>query len=200
MDATRTKRNRYILQHIVLNLLMSYCRLGKAHCRGDLPKVQTLNCCSDVNDGSTDWLRFRWSAARRSVESEMLLDMALEDWSVPEFLEGSPSAVPTAAVPGTSWRDCGCDVGVWTGVEGIGRPPRPPPIWRWWKAPLCGWPLGGGAREKWCSTGTGLRAGSLRSGRPSMVEVHVHIHRGCQVTIYIRLVVHWLYYKLLNKG
>ena len=115
-----------------------------------------MNCCNDVNEGSTDCpplLRLRWSAARRSVESEMLLDIALED------KDGSTAA---AAPSGTSWRDWGCEVGVCTG-EGIAccllPAPPPPPlllICRWWKAPLCGCPLGGGAREKWCSTGTGL--------------------------------------------
>lgn len=41
-------------------------------------KQQTLNCCKVVNDGNTDWLRFKCSAALRSVESEMLLDMLAE--------------------------------------------------------------------------------------------------------------------------
>ena len=64
-----------------------------------------------MKDGSTDWLlRFRWSAARRSVESEMLLDIALEEdcWSADPFLASSP---------GTSWRDWGCDVGVWVAIQ-----------------------------------------------------------------------------------
>ena len=35
----------------------------------------TLNCCKDVKEGKTDWLRLRCKAARLRVVSEILLDI-----------------------------------------------------------------------------------------------------------------------------
>ena len=35
----------------------------------------TLNCCREVKEGRTDWLRFRCRAALLSVVSEMLRDI-----------------------------------------------------------------------------------------------------------------------------
>ena len=47
-----------------------------------------LNCCKEVKDGNTDGLRLRWSAAFRSVVSEMLRDIPRP----PDFLEINSSA------------------------------------------------------------------------------------------------------------
>ena len=51
-----------------------------------------MNCWRDVNDGSTDWLRFKCRAALRRVESEMLLLMPAEEE------EEEDVAVPAAVV------------------------------------------------------------------------------------------------------
>lgn len=55
-----------------------------------------LNCCKEVNEGSTDWLRLRCKAALLSVVSEILLDIPRPIF----LLKCPPLSVPPAVDEG----------------------------------------------------------------------------------------------------
>ena len=91
-----------------------------------------MNCCKVVNDGNTDWLRFKCSAALLSVESEMLLDMlALAPPLAPARAATLlPTGLSTGAeagaaeAPSASMEEAGfgmCSEWGWLGVCGEGR-------------------------------------------------------------------------------
>ena len=68
-------------------------------------KFDTLNCCIEVKEGKTDWVRLRCRAARRSVESEILRDIF-------RFSASWSAECAEIGTAGTGGRD-----GCW-GVEG----------------------------------------------------------------------------------
>ena len=88
------------------------------------PIFSTLNCCNDVNDGKTDWLlRFRCSAARRSVVSEILRDMPpLPAADMPLRWSGGRASLSIVGI----WGGGRGDVGV-----GGGGPPPPDAMMLW---------------------------------------------------------------------
>jgi len=82
-----------------------------------------LNCCNEVKDGKTDWLKFKWSAARRSVVSEILRDMPpLPAADMPLRWSGGRASLSTVGI----WGGGSGDVGV-----GGGGPPPPDAMMLW---------------------------------------------------------------------
>ena len=53
----------------------------------------TLNCCNEVNEGKTDWFRFKCNAALLRVESEMLRDIPFRESDAPLSPEAASSGV-----------------------------------------------------------------------------------------------------------
>ena len=121
-------------------------------------KKYTLNCCNEVNEGSTLWFKFKCKAALLKVESEILRDMpclpfeATEDdvskvrpvaESHPEELETGKEHCPDEACNACNLGCCpptldNIGIGRWTWIE-LPVPVRPtppmPPALGWWQIP-----------------------------------------------------------------
>lgn len=106
-----------------------------------------MNCCKEVNDGKTDWLRLRCKAALRRVESEILRDIPADPES--PLLASAPG--PSAEAP---CKDRGCwGGGVAVVGEGKGRL-----LATWWWHLANPDPMARG-RQKWM--------GRWKGGRPA---------------------------------
>ena len=131
--------------------------------------IYTLNCCNDVNEGKTDWFKFKCKAARRSVESDILLDIP--------FLESPICCVALLLVPDDGSSEAVADMN--GGDEQLELDMGEFKWWQCWEWER--WPgiLSWGGREEGCIPNAGLLAPELLGVDDGLLKTAWS--RGCEI-------------------